>query len=200
MKHPDYPGVSDMTTRHGKTRWRLRRSGKKDVMLPGEPHTQEFDEAYQRAIYGLTAAVIPLPGAAVPRSLRAAYRLLRESQEWRDLDQKSQTRYQQTIERILLISVHGKVVIGDGPVADLKRTHVKTLLSHFRDAPHMERIALICIRKLIMVALDEEWIDVDPTYRMTRTPKTDGHKAWPVEAMAKYEAKWPIGSRAWEPR
>lgn len=163
--------------------------------MPGEPHTHEFDDAYQKAIYGLSAAVIPMPGAAAPRSLRAAYRLLKESQEWTSLDQKSRTRYQQTIERILLTAVHGKIVIGDGPVSDLKRAHVKVLLSHFRDAPHMERIALICIRKLVMVALDEEWIEVDPTYRMTRNPKTDGHKAWTVDAMAKYEAKWPVGSR-----
>lgn len=57
MKHPDYPGVSSMVTRHGKTRWRLRRSGKPDVMLPGEPHTADFDKAYQDAVLGIKALV-----------------------------------------------------------------------------------------------------------------------------------------------
>lgn len=195
MRHPDYPGVSDMVTRHGKVRWRLRRSGKKDVMLPGEPFTAEFDEAYQNAILGRTAAIVPLPGATSPRSLRAAYRLLKSTDEWLALDAKSSTRYQQTIERILTMAAGGKATLGDGPVEDLKRVHIKTILAKFRDTPHMERIVLICLRKLIMVAIDEEWIEVDPTYKMTRSPKTDGHRAWTAEIMAKYEAKWEIGTR-----
>lgn len=195
MRHPDYPGVSDMTTRHGKIRWRLRRSGKKDVMLPGVPHTAEFDEAYQNAILGRTAPIVPLPGAASPRSLRAAYRLMRATNEWLALDEKSRTRYQQTIERILATPTGPKTVLSDGPVEELKRGHVKTILAKFRDTPHMERIVLICLRKLIMVAIDEEWIEVDPTYKMTRSPKTDGHRAWTAEIMAKYEAKWRVGTR-----
>lgn len=195
MKHPDYPGVSDMVDRHGKVRWRLRRSGKKDVMLPGDPCTAEFDQAYENAILGRTAAIVPLPGAASPKSLKAAYRLLKGIDEWRALDAKSSTRYQQTIERILSISAGGKATLGDGPVEDLKRSHVKNILSGFRDTPHMERVVLICLRKLIMVAIDEEWIEVDPTYKMTRNPKTEGHKAWTPEAMAKYEKRWKIGTR-----
>lgn len=195
MKHPDYPGVSSMEDRHGKTRWRLRRSGHKDVMLPGEPHTQDFDDAFQRAILGQPAPIIPMPGAASPKSLKAAYRILKTTDEWLALDDKSQTRYRQTIERILSLSVGGKAVLGDGPVEDLKRSHVKTVLSTFRDTPHMEKIVLICLRKLIVVAIDEEWIEVDPTYKMARNPQTDGHRAWPASIMTKFEKHWPIGSR-----
>lgn len=194
MKHPDYPGVSDMTDRHGKTRWRLRRAGKKDVMLPGEPHSEEFDQKYQNAIYGREATVIPLPGAAHPKSLKVAYRKLRETPEWRELDLKSQVRYQQTIERILDIAL-GSARIGDGPVEHLKRGHVKAILSMFADTPHMERIVLICLRKLIAVALDEEWIEVDPTYNLKRNPQTNGHKAWPIEVMDAYERTWAVGTR-----
>lgn len=195
MKHEDYPGVSDMKDRHGKTRWRLRRSGKKDVMLPGEPHSREFDQAYNAAILGQTAEIIRHPHAANPNSMKAAYRILRATDEWLALDEKSQIRYQQTIERILLMPAGKKAVLGDGPVEEFKRAHVKAVLSSFRGTPHMERIALICLRKLIMVAIDEEWIETDPTYKMKRNPQTDGHKAWTAEIMAKYEKKWPIGSR-----
>lgn len=136
-----------------------------------------------------------MPGSASPKSLKAAYRLLKKTDEWLVLDDKSSTRYQQTIERILTMPASGKATLGDGPVEDLKRSHVKSILSIFRDTPHMERIVLICLRKLIMVAIDEEWIEVDPTYKMTRNPQTDGHKAWPIEIMAKYEARWKVGTR-----
>jgi len=193
MRHPDYPGVSDMVDRHGKVRWRLRRSGKKDVMLPGEPFTVVFDRAYENAIHG-RPTVVPFPNAANPRSLKAAYRLLMETEEWKSLEDKSKTRYQQTIERILDVPAGGKQTQGDGPVEELKRSHVKNILAGFSDTPHMERIVLICLRKLIMMAIDEEWIEVDPTYKMTRSPKTDGHKTWTPEAMAKYEKFWKIGT------
>lgn len=194
MRHPDYPGVSSMQDRHGKTRWRLRRSGHKDVMLPGEPHSEEFDRAYQMATLGLSAQVVTHPNAASPKSLKAAYRLLREDDKWHALDQKSRTRYQLTIERILDMPI-GKAVLGDGAIEELRRSHIKAILSTFRHTPHMERIVLICLRKLIMVALDEEWIESDPTYKMTRNPQTDGHKTWPAAVMAKYEARWAIGTR-----
>lgn len=59
----------------------------------------------------------------------------------------------------------------------------------------MERVVLICLRKLIMVALDEEWIESDPTYKMARNPQTDGHKAWTPEVMEKFERRWKIGTR-----
>lgn len=194
MKHPDYPGVSSMVTRHGKTRWRYRKSGKKDVMLPGEPHTEEFDEAYQRAILGQSAAVILHPAAGHPKSLKAAYRLLVQTREWKGLDARSSTRYRQTIERVLRIKF-GNIEWGDGPVADLKRGHIKKILDAFSDTPHMERIVLICLRKLIMVAMEEEWIESDPTYKMARNPHTDGHKAWTPEVIEKFEKRWKIGTR-----
>lgn len=194
MKHPDYPGVSSMTDRHGKTRWRLRRSGHKDVMLPRDPHSQEFDEEYQRAILGQSAKVVQHPSSAAPLSMKAAYRILKTTAEWRAPDECCQTRYCQTIERILTIPI-GSGVVGDGPMEQLKRSHIKMILSRFSDTSHMERIVLICIRKLTGVALDEEWIETDPAYRMSRNPTTQGHKTWPADIMAKYEAQWAIGTR-----
>ncbi|MEQ1951006.1 tyrosine-type recombinase/integrase [Mesorhizobium yinganensis] len=196
MKHPDYPGVSSMVTRHGKQRWRLRRSGWKDVMLPGEPHTPDFDEVYFSAIEGRTADVVALPSVVSPKSMKAAYRLLRMGEEWKALDEKSRTRYSQTIERIFAFTTSGgRLKVGDQPMQDLKRSVAKAILAKFSATPHMERIALVCLRKLVLVAIDEEWIETDPTYKIGRNPKTDGHRAWTPEVMTKYEKRWPVGTR-----
>ena len=51
MKHPDYPNVSSLVVK-GNVYWRFRKTGMKPVVLPGEPHTAEFDAAYQAAIAG----------------------------------------------------------------------------------------------------------------------------------------------------
>jgi integrase len=194
--HPDYPNTSSFEDRHGKTRYRVK-CQRKWVSLPGEPHSGKFDAAFQAAIMGQPrpAEIVRLQTASHPESLKAAYRLLQETGEWKELDQKSSRRYTLLIERMLSLPVEGKIVIGDGPVADLKRQHVKKILAKFSDTPHMEKIALICLRKLIMVAIEEEWITADPSYGMKRVPTTDGHKAWPADLMAAYEERWKIGTR-----
>ncbi|GEC41287.1 site-specific integrase [Sinorhizobium meliloti] len=195
-QHPDYPGVSPMVTRHGKTLWRYRRKGK-EAMMPGEPHTPEFDAAYSAIIEGRAlpnADVIRHPKAAAPRSLKAAYQLLKQEDEWLALDPlKTQATYARTIERILDLPAGNNSTIGDGPFADLERAHVKNILKHF--PTHMARTALICMKKLTMIALDQEWIKHDPTYRLKKNTPTQGHHPWPADIMAKFEAKWPIGSR-----
>src|SRR5690606_9994831 len=45
-------------------------------------------------------------------------------------------------------------------------------------------------------AFDKEWIEYDPTTRLDEPLQYRGWKAWTPEAMAKFEARWPIGSGA----
>jgi integrase len=188
-KHPDYPGVSSMTDRHGKERWRFRRSGHKDVMLPGEPHSPEFDGAYQAAVEGRT---VKLPTAANPESLKAAYAILRQSREWRDLGDKTRTRDAKLIEAFL---AHGGAKPwGDGPVSELRHTNIEDYLETYLDVPHVERRALLAIRKLVQTAIRKDWIAADPTYAIKRNPATAGWPAWSRDMMDAYERRWPIGT------
>lgn len=197
-QHPDYPNVHSMVDRHGKTRWRFRHKGMKDVMMQGEPHSAEFDAHYLSIIEGRapTADVVRHPKAALPRSLKAAYQLLKETDEWFGYEPKTKSIYARTIERILDMPADGGTTLSDGPLEELERGHVKGILRHFRETPHMELTALICLKKLTMIGIDEEWIKYDPTYGIERKPQTGGHRTWPPEMMARFEAKWAIGTTA----
>lgn len=222
--HPDYPRVSSKVDRHGVTRWRYM-DGKRP-MLPGEPHSAEFDAAYDVLIGGgrvLPKAVATLPAKAKPakveptatvqiiqftgRTLDSAWAMLRKKREykWSTLELNSQRIYSKTIERILDLTVEGSGNrYGGGKLADLQRRHVKDILGTFRtdeddrdskaDTPHMERTALLCLRKLIKVGFEEEWITQDPTYGMARNPETDGHATWSAGHLDQYERHWPLGS------
>lgn len=64
----------------------------------------------------------------------------------------------------------------------------------YADTPHVQRLVLIGLRKLVMVAIEEEWITVDPTYGMKINPETDGHATWTVDQMDAYEEQWTIGT------
>ena len=190
MKHPDYPGASSMTDRHGKERWRLRRTGRKDIMLPGEPHGAAFDAAFNAAV---GTPPIQLHGTARPETFKHAYQLLKQGADWRRLEPKSQRNYSSVIERLLLHDVAGGV-FGDGLVADLRRRDAVNVLAEFSEGATTEWRMLIGLRKLIVVALDQEWIVNDPTLHLKRPPPVKGHATWGPAEMALYEARWPAGT------
>lgn len=196
-KHPDYPHVSSFTDRHGKTRWRFRKAGHKDTVIPGEPHSAEFDAAYEAIVGGRPAKtnVILLAGGVRPRSIKHAYKLLKESGAWLKLDFSTRDRYGRLIETLLTRKA-GSEIIGDGPLAEVKRTHVKQWLQFHKDTPTMQKIMLICISKLIMIGIENEWITADPTYKMMKDNRhdTDGHATWTPEQCDQFEQFYPLGS------
>jgi integrase len=196
-----YPHAGSYFDRHGKRRWRFRRSGK-TIQLPGSPGQPEFEAAYTAAIEGrpvVKAEVRRLPTAAEPKSLRAAWRILTSNRrEWKVMS--PETRHTQTLiaERFLQSPVvNGEpLTFGDIAVADLQRRHIKAILAARSDTPHAAYHLLMVMRKLTGVALDKEWINYDPTFRIKARADYIGWKAWPEDARAAYERQWPLGTAA----
>ena len=62
------------------------------------------------------------------------------------------------------------------------------------DATSSTSSLLRIIRKLTGVALDQEWIEYDPTYRIRCRPAFKGWKAWSDESCAAFEKRWPLGT------
>lgn len=194
----DRPFASSYKDRHGKTRWRFRR-GKATRSLPGAPGDVAFEAAYQDALNGRKVAdVVQHPSKTLPRTLKAAWRLATSTKnlEWQKLGQSSKDLYIERAERFLAREIALGLAYADVPVADLKRRHVKALLGSMSDTPHAAYDALVVLRKMILVALDEEWIEVDPTHRIKYRPETKGHRAWTDAERAAYEARWPLGTLA----
>lgn len=199
MMSADHPGAGSYVDRHGKRRWRFRR-GKKTIQLPHEPGHPEFEAAYMAAVEGREhkpATVHRLPTAASPRSLRACWVLLKtEDPKWQELGAASMEVQTRSIERFLTMPVvEGEpLLFADVDVVDLKRRHVKRLIARKSATPHAAAHLLRMLRKLLGVALDQEWLETDPTYRLDYHPDYKGWKAWPDELLDKFEARWPVGS------
>lgn len=200
MRHPDYPHASSYKDRHGRDRWRYRRSGR-TVQLPQAPGHPDFDAAYASALEGRekpqAAAVVRFPGQAAPKSLKAAWLILRQHDpEWQALGPDIRTAQTRIAENFLTSPVvEGEpLTYGEVAIEHLKRKHVKALLAERSDTPHAAAHLLRVIRKLIGVGLDQEWIENDPTYRLKYRPAYKGWKAWPDEMLDRFEAYWPIGS------
>ena len=194
------PYVSSYTDRHGRLRWRYRRNGV-TVALPGQPGDEAFQAAYFAALEGRAtrAEVIRHPNHAKPRTLQSAWRnYALHDPEFKRLRPNSRNQYIARAERLLELRVsdHDDLKWGDVPVADIRRRHVKSLLAQMTDRPHAASDALVVLRKMLLVALDQEWITHDPTHRLRHAPEIKGHRAWTDEERAQFEAYWPLGSRA----
>ena len=194
-----YPHAGSYEDRHGKQRWRFRRAGK-TIQLPGSPGQAEFGAAYRAALEGRPvqkAEVRRLPTAAAPDSLRAAWRILiADTPDWKALDPETQHSQTLIAERFLRSPViEGEpLTFGDVAVADLQRKHIKAILAKRASTPHAAAHLLRIIRKLTGVALDQEWIEYDPTYRIKCRPAFKGWKAWSDESCAAFEKRWPLGT------
>lgn len=205
MKHPDYPGVSSFTDNRGAIRWRFRRAGRKVVYLPGEPHTHLFDAHYHMAVEGLVVAPakpIAAPSPSVPRtpsptSLDACWVKVQTTAKWKRLNLDSQKLYSGFIEEFLNQPLAGGAVrAGAGPVADFKARHVVAALDAWSDKPGKAKLLLIMLRKLMKVAMLQEWIEYDPTASVDKPDhKPTSKKAWPPEVCARFERRWAIGTR-----
>lgn len=199
MPPDDYPYVSSYSDRHGKERWRFRRAGK-TISLPGKPGDPSFEAAYQAIIEGRPvqkAKIERLPTAAVPRSLRAAWRIVTTSTpEWRAMDPETQSRQKKIAEGFLssLVAEGQKVTWGDIPLDQLERRHIRKILTDRSETPHAARHLLTVLRKIILAGLDEEWIKNDPTYRLKYRPEYKGWRAWTEQERAAFEKRWPIGT------
>jgi integrase len=194
----EYPGATPYTDRHGRERWRYRRKGKA-VGLPREPGDPEFEAAYRAAATGIPIApaqVTRLPGASHPRSLRAAWRAVTKTIEWANLAPVSKANQTSIAERFLSTQVdQGRPLrYGDLPIDELKRRHIREILARWSDTPHAAAHILRLLRKLTGAALDAEWIEQDPTYRIKFRPAFKGWKAWPVDVRSAFERRWPVGS------
>jgi integrase len=192
------PYLSSFKDRHGTERWRFRRNGK-TISLLGSPGEPDFENAYESALNGLkkpAAKIVKHPNAALPCTLGAAWRLVIASAEWKAFDPATKDKNSSLASMFL----ESRVIETDPfqwrdvPVRDLKRRHLKDIISKYSETPHKAKHLLTAIRKMIDAAMDEEWIDVDPSYKLKWRPEYVGWKAWTAEAMRKYEERWPIGS------
>jgi hypothetical protein len=143
------------------------------IPLPGLPRDPEFDEAYLTAV----------ESRRTPRKAEVGRHLLAttgdrcgqhgassppKTTEWKQLDAGPQRKRSAMAEAFLSARSPSasRRLGGEAPTADLRRRHLKALLADRSNRPHAARHLLVTIRKMIPVALDEEWIETDQSYRL----------------------------------
>jgi integrase len=189
MPRPRPPHVHRQVSRHGKPVWYVRIGHGQRVRLPCGPGEPGFLEAYQLALAGDRPEPAIRRGPAVG-TLRWLVDRYKETQEWASLAPVTR----KVRERVFLQSIERA---GDVQVNRITRTVIERSRDARAATPAQALTYLTTMRGLFGWAFSAGHIAENPTIgvRAIRRKKTAGFPAWTQEDVAKFEARWPVGTR-----
>jgi integrase len=188
MPRPRPPHLHRETTRHGRTVWYVRVDKGARVRLHGDFGSEQFKSEYDAAVSGKPlrgkrAAV----GAGTLAWLIARYR---ETSAWLDLSMATR-RQRENIFKHVIASAGAKGAV------DISKAAITAGRDRRAKTPAQARNFLDAMRGLFRWAVEAQHVAEDPTVgvRNPSRPKTGGFPVWSEEDVAKYEARWPIGTK-----
>jgi integrase len=169
--------VTEYRDRHGKARYRFRKTGLPTYHFRHAPGTKEFLEELEK-----------LP-RFTPGSFDALIHDFYTTPRWQEMRRSSRTTYGGIIERF-------RQAHGSKPVALMETRHIDKLLGKMSDTPAAANNLRKTLRRLFRHAIKLGWIATNPVdatdaYRTTG----DGYHTWTEAEIDQFDARWPLGTR-----
>jgi integrase len=173
--------------RHGKPRHYMRRSGRKEVALPGLPWSTEFMDAYQQALNNSQHLTIGIRRTK-PGTVEEAVARYLGSGAFATLAASTQAMRRAVLERF-------RVEHGDKRISKLQPDHVARIVGKLR--PYAQRNWMKTLRGLMAFSVSEGVISTDPTIgvKLVRVKDRGGFPTWPVECIEQYRQAYKLGTR-----
>ena len=177
--------------RHGRPRHYFRRSGFKQVPLPGLPGSAEFMAAYQAALaLGERQRHEIGAGRSKPGTVAAAVSGYYGSLDFANLAEGTRRERRRILE-------HFRAEHGDKCIALLKREHIEKMVAVKSSTPGAATNFLVAIQALLRYAKAVGLRTDDPTIGIRRPKiRSAGIYTWTEEDIAAFERCHPIGTRA----
>ena len=186
MKAPKY--THGFVDRNGHARFYFRRHGRR-IPLPGLPWSPEFMAAYQEALSGVTAPAELGAKRIKPGSIDALVLSYFNSITFGELAAETKRTRRNILERFA--EEHG-----GKRAAMLQREHIQAMFAKKRDKRFAARNWLKTIRALMQFAVADGRLKEDPTAGIKNlSSKTEGFASWTEDDIAKFERRFPIGTR-----
>lgn len=185
------PFVEAWRDRHGTLRVYFRRTKTSPrIPLPADPTSEAFAEAYRAALAGnLTAPKKRATARTVtPGTLAWLIRSYRKSAAYAGLRSTSKAGYESRMR--LIEEAHGARTVS----GMTRRGIEEKILGPYGDKPGQRLAILKMLRVLIRHAIAVGALRSDPSAGITR-PKTKEIAAWSEAEIARFEDRWPLGSR-----
>jgi hypothetical protein len=192
-KPPRY--VHGYFDRHGKPRYYFRRSGFKQVPLPGLPWSPQFMAAYELAMAGQApeiGAKKVRPGTM--RSLAVSYF---SSLAFRSMKASTQGVYRYIISRLGEEVGKTGIKVGDMPAGGIRREHVVRLMAARAEKPDSANGLRKVLRAMMKHAVDVGMRRDDPTQDVKAIRvRTEGFHSWTEAEIEQFEVAHAAGTRA----
>lgn len=182
---PDH--VTEYKDRHGKARYRYRRTGFPAHHFTAPPGTMQFltELAACKAMEKLAIG----QDRAVPGSIDDLAVQFYRSPAWKEMRPSSQATYRGIIDRF-------RVSHGKKPVALIKPVHLDAILGAMSDRPAAANNLRKALKRMFKYAIKLE-MRADNPAMLTDPYKQngDGFHAWSEEEIDAYRAHHPLGTR-----
>ncbi len=191
--------VEDWTD--GVLRFYFRKRGQKKVRLPGIPGTDEFNQAYYKALNGPAEEEPVGPKMAASGSFRWLCQEYFQSGEYKRLDARTRLVRKQIIEHMWAEKVSPKSdrLVEDVPISAFNAKAVRTLRDRKVDLPEAANGRVKALRQIFRWATEPgvELADANPA-RDVPYFKTgsEGIHTWTEDEVEAYETQHPRGTKA----
>lgn len=200
MRKRRYPNVSSFTDRHGKLRWRWRKTGFATYYFRNPPDTAGFKEELAACEAG--APIRAGEGRCIPRSIGDLVARYYGSTNFNRGGLDDQRR-----RRLLIESF--RQPFAEDLVANFGWQHIEAVLAERAKKVANDRGRMVGgpfaaqslrkqLRRLFSYAKRLDWIGENPVDDAERVqaPKTSGFYSWSEEDIGKYQTHHPLGTRA----
>lgn len=187
MPKPRPPHLHSERTRHGRLVWYVREGHGPRRRIRAGYGTPEFWDEYRDALEGKPAKSAKGPATGSLAWLIARYV---ESAEWKTKGTASRRKIHGVLRAV-------EKVAGREPAKDIDRRSILAGRDRRRDSPGAANNFLASMRSLFVWAADREYVPADPTTGIKFLPpeRATGFHAWTEEELARFEARWPVGTR-----
>jgi integrase len=188
-RHNPFPGVTSITDRHGRRRYRFRLKGKPQCYILGEYGSAEFRAAYEAAMQKTPAIINPpkLPDRGTFAWLIQHYILTPDFQKIGKIYKRN----------LFLEMERFRRDYGHCVVADLRADHVEQIIARKAATPAAANKLLKLMRRLCRFAIRRQWLAVDPTVGLKPyVTNPDGYYTWTEADISRFEEHHGVGSKA----
>lgn len=189
MPRPRPPHLQREETRHGQVSWYVRKGRGPRIRIKGEYGSAEFWAAYRAALEGAP----PATQAAKAHSLAWAIDRYRQSSEWASKANATR-RQRENIYRAVIKAA------GNRLLSEITEETIKAGRERRAAAPHAANNFLKAMRGFFRWAADPEagaLVTKNPTIgvKLLKGKNKDGFHTWTNEEIARFEQRWPVGTR-----
>lgn len=188
MPRPRPPHLHWEANRHGNVVWYVRVGQGARTRIKAEYGTPEFEAAYQSAVRGERPRG---PGKAARGSLGWLFDLYRQTSAWTDLAKSTRYKREKIMMRVLSSAAHESV-------SAITEAHVIAGRERRAASSSSAQAFLDTLHGVFKWAVKSKLAKIDPTLNVkveTKPKRRDGYPPWTDDDMAKFEARWPRGTR-----